>query len=89
MALTTCSECGTQISDKAAACPKCGAPRAGVVTTQQTAKRFKGAQLLGAAVMSAGMVALVAGAAGWGAGLMMAGLGIFLVARARAWWAHG
>lgn len=26
MALTTCSECGTQISDKAIACPKCGCP---------------------------------------------------------------
>jgi zinc-ribbon domain len=26
MALTKCKECGSEISDKAAACPKCGAP---------------------------------------------------------------
>lgn len=26
MALIACSECGTQISNKAAACVKCGAP---------------------------------------------------------------
>ncbi len=26
MALTKCNECGTDISDKATACPKCGAP---------------------------------------------------------------
>lgn len=26
MALVACTECGTEISDKAAACPKCGAP---------------------------------------------------------------
>lgn len=26
MALVTCTECGNAVSDKAAACPKCGAP---------------------------------------------------------------
>ena len=26
MALTSCSECGHQVSDRAAACPHCGAP---------------------------------------------------------------
>lgn len=26
MALITCSDCGTQVSDRAAACPKCGGP---------------------------------------------------------------
>ena len=26
MALISCSECGNQVSDKAAACPKCGNP---------------------------------------------------------------
>lgn len=29
MALIKCSECGNEISDKAAACPKCGAPAPG------------------------------------------------------------
>src|SRR5207253_2669348 len=26
MALTTCGECGNQVSDRAASCPRCGAP---------------------------------------------------------------
>ncbi|HEE9829758.1 TPA: zinc-ribbon domain-containing protein, partial [Citrobacter freundii] len=26
MALIKCKECGEQVSDKAASCPKCGAP---------------------------------------------------------------
>jgi DNA-directed RNA polymerase subunit RPC12/RpoP len=26
MALVTCPECGTEVSDQAKACPKCGAP---------------------------------------------------------------
>ncbi|MBR3302995.1 MAG: zinc-ribbon domain-containing protein [Bacteroidales bacterium] len=34
MALFKCYECGTQISDKAASCPACGAP---VVAQQQQA----------------------------------------------------
>lgn len=48
MALINCSECGESISDKAAACPKCGAPITTYatsddtpVTTQLTGKRLK------------------------------------------------
>ena len=29
MALTSCAECGTQVSDRAAACPRCGCPISG------------------------------------------------------------
>ena len=29
MALTTCRECGVEVSDQAQACPRCGAPQAG------------------------------------------------------------
>jgi TM2 domain-containing membrane protein YozV len=35
MALIECSECGNQVSDKAAACPKCGAPIAGETVGKQ------------------------------------------------------
>jgi predicted amidophosphoribosyltransferase len=28
MALTSCAECGTEVSDQARACPSCGAPSA-------------------------------------------------------------
>lgn len=50
MALVQCPECAKQISDQAASCPHCGAPRAtvkvdatqGVITTQATGKSQKG-----------------------------------------------
>lgn len=89
MPLTTCRECQAQISDQAAACPKCGAPQRGTVTTQLTAKRYKGLQLLAALILCAGVVGIVAGGHIWGSITMLAGLTLSLVARARAWWAHG
>lgn len=46
MALIACAECGKEISDKAAACPHCGAPVVGAapvmtVTTQQPSSWWK------------------------------------------------
>ena len=44
MALINCSECNHEVSDKAEACPKCGAPIAGgiqIKTIQETSKKFK------------------------------------------------
>lgn len=51
MALINCPDCESQVSNRAAACPKCGAPVAGasaakaasarLTTTQQTSKRLK------------------------------------------------
>lgn len=35
MAIISCSECGGQVSDKAAACPHCGAPIASVTPTPE------------------------------------------------------
>ena len=37
MALINCSECGTQMSDKAQSCPKCGAPNPNAAPIQQFA----------------------------------------------------
>ncbi|MDE5570711.1 MAG: zinc ribbon domain-containing protein [Prevotella sp.] len=37
MALITCSECGTEMSDKAQNCPKCGAPNPNAAPVQQFA----------------------------------------------------
>lgn len=47
MAIIGCPECSKAISDKAPACPHCGAPRASrTVTIQRTSKPIKGAGLL-------------------------------------------
>ena len=58
MALTKCPDCGREVSERAPACPGCGAPIAGVVpnaapsyrpvqTIEETGKRWKKLQLLG------------------------------------------
>jgi hypothetical protein len=95
MALIDCEECGAKMNDKASVCIKCGAPldstpsalapASGVVTTQQTGKKYKGAQLFGAVLMCVG-VAKERGAA---AGLGTVGLLVYLSARIGAWWNHG
>ena len=54
MALVACRECGTEISDQAAACPKCGAP------PKLTAKSLLKKPILIAAVVL-GFVVLVSG----------------------------
>lgn len=41
MAMINCPECDARISDQAQACPGCGNPMKGVVTTQLTSKRYK------------------------------------------------
>ncbi len=95
MALIRCPECSAQVSDKAPACPACGAPlRAaadapGVVTTQGTARRLKAWQLGGTLIVALGVVLIVAEQHLAGAGVAAAGLVVYGVARARAWWRHG
>lgn len=91
MTLKTCPECHVEVSDMAPACPSCGHPvrPAGVVTTQQTAKRYKGWQLLGVLMCAAGAVSCVAHEIGAMTGLWFFGLAIYTVARFGAWWSHG
>ncbi|GAA6121484.1 zinc-ribbon domain-containing protein [Acidovorax sp. FG27] len=98
MALIECAECGKQTSDKAAACPHCGAPIGprsqlapdAVVTTQQTSKKYKGAQMVGGALLIAGLLIGCATTNSTGGGLLGAfGLVVYLVARLLAWWEHG
>lgn len=89
MALTSCRECGAKVSTQAEACPKCGAPQRGTVTTQQTAKRYKGAQLAGAAMLVIGLFAMFNGGLSWGSLLTLLGLVVFIGARFLAWWNHG
>jgi hypothetical protein len=105
MALIDCSECGKQISDKAASCIHCGNPRtvaaapeavaiesAPVITTQETGKAHKVVQLIGGAIVVLGVVSCVASETPNAiAGMLISGIGavIFLAGRFSAWWAHG
>ena len=41
MAIIKCTECGKEISDKAATCPSCGAPVAGIQATAQEKNSFR------------------------------------------------
>ena len=95
MALVSCAECGRQISDRAASCPDCGCPinsprpaPARTVTIQKTAKKYKGAKLIGAAWLGIGVIIMVAGEETPGAVLAVLGLSIYIAARALAWWHH-
>jgi predicted metal-binding protein len=98
VSLIACTECGYQVSDKAASCPQCGAPvssRAAepVVTTQLTAKKFKLQELLAVAAIIAGVVIVIVadGQAGRliGGALALAGFVLYISARIRAWWNSG
>lgn len=69
MALTKCPECQTEISDKAANCPKCAYPLAGgtapiapqgkVQTVEQTGKKFKLQIILSSLLLSIGIFLVV------------------------------
>lgn len=97
MSLIACAECGHQISDKAASCPKCGAPtqRApeATITTQLTAKKFKLQELIGVlgAIVGILMATMAETSATrfLGAGFLLAGVVVFISARFRAWWHSG
>jgi hypothetical protein len=99
MAMIECSECGTQISDKAAACIKCGAPignQSGsaapvhpIVTTELTGKKYKKMQLLSVMLIAASVVSCVAKEPQAGAWLLIIGVGLYVSSRVGAWWNHG
>lgn len=90
MALIQCVDCKKDISDRAASCLHCGAPSINkVVTVQQTAKKYKGVQALGAMVAIAGMITMIGGEGTTGAFMLVFGFAIFLGARLGAWWGHG
>lgn len=99
MALINCPDCGTQVSDRAAACVKCGAPIAAltgqsvqpteaphVQTIEQTGKVYKGQQALGVVAIVVGIIMMMAGDSGSGAnvfGAIVAGIGLIVYFAAR------
>lgn len=104
MALIKCSECGGQVSDKAASCPHCGAPisraketsAAGqeLTTIQQTSKKLKLHTVLSVLIAVIGIIVLFGDSdaeghgASFGALLAIGGLTWFFVTRIRIWWHH-
>lgn len=99
MALIPCSECQREISNKATICPHCGiAVSDGVLTTQQTSKRFKAMQFAGAAAAFSGIAMLFAlfkdtspspETAIFASGLALSGGLLYMAGRLLAWWHHG
>jgi len=83
MALVKCTECGKEVSDKAAACPGCGAPIAPVATPQVARVARQGGKWEAAGFVLI-VIGIVLGIAidprlGWLAGVV--GLVVFIVGR--------
>lgn len=101
MALINCEECGTQVSEKAPACTKCGAPiaslnditSAGVklTTIQETGKKFKLQTLISVSLIIIGFVWMFnADPQSTGMPALVTSLGImwYVINRFRIWWHH-
>lgn len=95
MALIKCSECGTEVSDRADKCPKCACPISSGIQTEKaqtielTGKKFKKNLLIGVALI------LVAWPAGYflGSGtitltLLIIGVVVILATKISIWWHH-
>jgi uncharacterized membrane protein YvbJ len=102
MALVSCTECGRDVSDKAAACVGCGAPigaapvRAAVsgkVEVEATGRRYKNQMIMAVLMLLFGCVLLFAnssmGASVFGTLVALAGLLLWLKARFSAWYNNG
>jgi len=88
MALIKCFECGKEVSDKATACPNCGAPPSGVKTRQRrdnTPVRVVRAgwrwEVIGALLVIGGLIAAVAGAGVLAWLVLIVGFVIFMIGR--------
>ncbi len=103
MALIKCPECRGDVSDKAAACPRCGYPigrTAGgprsVQIIEKTGRGWKAVRVLGWLLIFGGVLVLRAGRAthassrppiGWW--ITGAGIACLITSKAGAWWYHG
>lgn len=104
MALIKCGECNHDVSDKAAACPKCGAPILGasesvaagsnIQTIQVTSKKFKMQQILAVLLVIFGFL-INAGIPNskddpsvLAPTFIAVGLVWYIVTRFRIWWHH-
>lgn len=87
MALISCSECGKDVSDKAASCPNCSAPISGAISVSlnpkshveitRTGGKWEG---IGFIFVVIGLITAIAGQ-GFGGLLMTVGFVIFIIGR--------
>lgn len=96
MALISCPDCGTQVSDKATSCPKCACPLKETTLIEQTGKIWKAVQLAGGIFMALGILSVFFGCQSnssngtfFGMVLCSFGLTLFFMGRIMGWWYHG
>lgn len=88
MALISCSECGKKVSEKADACPNCGAPisgNTGVLLNPQshtkvtrTGAKWEG---IGFILIVVGMISAMTAQGGFGGLLLLIGFMVFIIGR--------
>ena len=88
MALIPCSECGKQVSEKAASCPNCGAPITGAASLSlnpkshakvtRTRAKWEG---MGFLLILVGMIMAIATKSTFSALLMAVGFIVFIIGR--------
>ncbi len=98
MALIKCSECGKDISEKAANCPACGNPNPNkTVLVEQTSKKWKLTKLIGWVVALVGLYVFVLNNnnggfsnpfTGLGFCLFFVGIVVIIVGKFGAWWTN-
>jgi DNA-directed RNA polymerase subunit RPC12/RpoP len=85
MALIKCSECGKDVSDKAASCPNCGAPLLSAVREPHKPVCVVRAgwrwEAIGALLVIGGLIAAIAGAGEYGWFALIVGFVIFIIGR--------
>lgn len=98
MAMCKCSECGSDVSDKAPACVKCGSPikavsaqelAGDVVTIQQTSKKYKTEQIVAVIFICFGVVACSVQSPTGSALLWTIGVVLYFHSRFGSWWNNG
>lgn len=96
MALITCPDCQSQVSDLSPACPKCGRPIR-PQTIEATGKSWKATQFVGILVFFAGFFVWALALAvpdlrrvGPPAGIAaVLGFAAYIIGRIGGWWYHG
>jgi hypothetical protein len=90
MALISCPDCDTQISDAAPTCPRCGRPMTDTpVLIEQTGKSYKAGIVIGIIVAVFGFFSAGVVGGAFGLAVLVIGILIFIGSLIAAWWNHG